>query len=272
MATVLMPYDSPNAGVWVVSAGTFLDAVASQDGEYVSSTTSTGQFFVSLDDVSAVEPINKVTVRVRARLAEAGSRDMTVALHNGVINYHPTVTNITATGWQMYEWVWEQDPWLSVPWTLSTVNAMTRAYVRCAITGGTTDTQVDYVEIEVDYGTAGLIQRTVSDSFAVTDSVTSQVQSPTLVQRTVQDSFTVNDSLVRLVSHKRSVEDTFTVLDDGDPQITVVRDGVEDTLGFTDLVTWRKPGEWPLQGVTGLWVGDTQITQVWLGDTQIWGS
>jgi hypothetical protein len=142
----------PSAGNFTASAGSLLDAVSSVGGEYGISAATSGQLYGTIADFGLTgETINAVRVLIRGRLAASGSRDLAAGLTIGSLNYAPA-QYLTDTGWADYLFEWLTNPSTGSPWTPAEVDSITRVYCRCAATSGTTIAHIDYLQVQVDYG------------------------------------------------------------------------------------------------------------------------
>lgn len=158
MATVSVVAASINAATWTASSGSLLSCITGEDdGNHIISVIGSSTPFITIPDfgLSGVD-INAVRVRMRTRIVDAGSRLRNVGLRLGsATTYYAGQQTITGTSWTEYTWEWTTNPETSAAWTTAEVDGIVRVYWN--ENTHTVETHIDYIEVEVDYGSGATV-------------------------------------------------------------------------------------------------------------------
>lgn len=154
-----------SAGTWTSSAGDLAAALKSLDGEYAVGPVASSNMYFSLPSFAAAvgsNPINSVTIRVRARTASTSqpAGNMTVGHWANSVstmyNDNPGsgYTIVPSDGnWAWYDYSYLVHPINGMPWQVADLPGGTwaRLYVRFYNGTGAGPIHIDQIEIVVDH-------------------------------------------------------------------------------------------------------------------------
>lgn len=274
MATILRTFSAvPSMGLFTASTGTGVECLSAVGGGFVSSGAATTSLYGNWSNPSGSisNPVNSVTVRATARLAAAsGQRDFVAGLRVGVsatAKYHPNPIVVTSDAWTVYEFTFTENPETLTAWDTTAISILDRIYLRCTTINGTQDLQIDYAEVEVDYGGDGAsYSATINDGFLVATDTTSISfgMSPRPNDRVNITDVSVNQEIQVSELFSDSMELTDSVMVMGGP----VRNETQgDTSGLTDGVTFKLTPQVAFDAIN---YGADEIERIYLGTNLIW--
>lgn len=136
------PTGTAGAAILAVDDGSYVESLA------VDNTASGTLSLASPFSVPTGSIINSLNVRIKVRLAAAGSRTMRAGFSGAMM---AATQNLTSTDWTYMDFPFAADPATSSAWTAESINALTTAYIRAYADADGPIVQADYIAIVVDY-------------------------------------------------------------------------------------------------------------------------